>query len=406
MLPVSDEFLEKIKAGTRNIKARVEIVWTDSQIDKSIRMSANENARISWTYQAADAVENTPHKWLSLDGSCTLDGTYHPAPGSKKTAEEYQMGWWGRQLSDSNSNFATPYPTLTVSFTERPVFSLKVIGDNAREEYPVDFDINIYSNGSLIHTETVTGNTNIFWNRDVSDQNLEAITRMELVVKKWSHPGRQVKIVEFFTAIREIYEDDDILQLNLLEEREISEGSLPIGNISANEIDLRINNISGKFFAGNPDSPFFGLIKKNRRIRPYLGIELDDGTTEYHPLGVYWSGDWDTPEQEVYAGTTARDRLQLMDETEYSTSKVQQDVSLYQLAVDICEDYDLASNQYWIDLELQNFVIPYAYFEPVSHREALRQIATACAGQVYADRKGVVRLEGPSFIQNKYNVIL
>jgi len=48
--------------------------------------------------------------------------------------------------------------------------------------------------------------------------------------------------------------------------------------------------------------------------------------------------------------------------------------------------------------ELQEFLIPYAYFEPVSHRETLRQIATACAGQVYVDRKNVIRVEGPSFL--------
>jgi hypothetical protein len=41
--------------------------------------------------------------------------------------------------------------------------------------------------------------------------------------------------------------------------------------------------------------------------------------------------------------------------------------------------------------------VPYAYFESQSHREALRKIAEACLGQVYCDRNGVLRIEGPSY---------
>ncbi|MCK8826414.1 hypothetical protein MWH25_01455 [Natroniella acetigena] len=399
MLPVSEEFLEKIKAGRRNIVARVEVVWTDTQIDESIRVSNNEEARTSWDYQVADGVENTTHKWASLDGSWKL-GEYHLAPGSRETADDYQMGWWGKQFSDENGEFSAPYPTLTVSFFARPVYSLKVVGDNAREEWPIDFDINVYSGSELLYKKEVRDNPDIFWQGDVVDEELEEVTRMELVIYKWSEANRQAKIIEFFTSVRAIYEDDDILQVNLLEEREVSDGSLPIGNITSNELDIRLNNINGEFFAGNEDSPLFGLVKKNRRIRAWLGIELDSGVIEYQPLGVFWSGDWNAPEQEVYAETTARDRLQLMDESEFESSKVIEDTDLYELAEIIFDDYGLDDDQYWIDDELKEFQIPYGYFEPMSHREALRKIAEACVGQVYADRRGVVRVEGPSFLDN------
>jgi len=79
----------------------------------------------------------------------------------------------------------------------------------------------------------------------------------------------------------------------------------------------------------------------------------------------------------------------------------QQTVTLYNLAQNILRDAGLTEEEYFIDHELKQFPVPYAYFEPQSHREALRKIAEACIGQVYCDRNGIIRIEGPSFQQTQ-----
>jgi len=122
---------------------------------------------------------------------------------------------------------------------------------------------------------------------------------------------------------------------------------------------------------------------------------------EWVPLGTFWSGDWSAPEDDVYAATTGRDRLELLRKSTYSTSKVQQNKTLYDLAVAVLQDAGLKPEEYWVDPELQQYTVPYAYFEPQSHREALRKIAEACLGQVYCDRNGIVRVEGPSYLASK-----
>jgi hypothetical protein len=122
---------------------------------------------------------------------------------------------------------------------------------------------------------------------------------------------------------------------------------------------------------------------------------------EWVPLGTFWSGDWSAPEDGIYAQTTGRDRLELLRKSTYSTSQVQQNKTLYDLAVAVLQDAGLKSDEYWVDTELQQYTIPYAYFEPQSHREALRKIAEACLGQVYCDRDGIVRVEGPSYLASK-----
>ncbi len=124
-------------------------------------------------------------------------------------------------------------------------------------------------------------------------------------------------------------------------------------------------------------------------------------TEVFIPLGIFWSGDWDAPEGELYAFTTGRDRLELLRQTTYSTSTVQQNKTLYELTIAVLTDAGLAATEYWIDTELQDYLVPYSYFTSQPHREALRKIAEACLGQVYCDRNGIVRIEGPSFLQSQ-----
>lgn len=400
MLNVSREFQNAIRNDVRNIKAKIQIDWTDPFLDQTIVISANENSYNSFPEQVADNIENIPRKYASLDGSWILDGSYYLCPDTQDAADDNQMGWWGSSLSASDQTFVSPFPTLTVAFQARPIRSLKVVGDDARQEYPVDFNIYCYDgSGNVLHQENVIDNAAVKWEKDIT--NILNVEKVELEITKWSHANRQVKITEFFTSIQETYYDDDILLINLLEERAVSDGSLPIGNISSNEIDIRLNNISNRYNAGNTKSELYQLVKTNRRIKAWIGPELPDGTVEYVPLGTFWSGDWDVPGREVYAGTSGRDRLELLRESEYSVSQVKQNISLYDLAIDILQDAGVDTENYFVDSELQNTIIPYAWFDSTKHKKALRDIALASLGQVFASRNDVIRIEGPSYIQKQ-----
>jgi len=347
MYPVSTAFQTAVtKRNKRRNVGRIVIDWTSVATDESIAVVPSEEARTSQTRQTADGVLEPTHKWASLDGSWPLDGSYYLPPDTDLLAQLFEMGWWGSTLSLQDGSFpvfppalygnhlygaGTPYsrnscyPVLKVYFSARPVRALLVVGDKLRDEYPVDFDIRVYDDeGNLEHLEEVRGNQSWYWRKDVAGLGLSSISRMDLVVYKWSTAHRQVKILEFFTSLQETYEGEDIFLISLLEEREVNQGSLPIGNISANEITIRLNNVHGLFDAGNTGSKIYGLVKANRKIRAWLGVVKADGEEEYVPLGTFWSGDWDVPENEIYAETSGRDILELMSKTEYYTSAVKQ----------------------------------------------------------------------------------
>ena len=274
MYPVTQDFLDKMKADRRHVIARAVIDYTDPFMDQSIEIEASEQANVSYPQQTADSVDTATHKWASLDGSCVLDGTYHLAPPPEKLAQ-YQFGWWGKQLAGAGGAFVSPYPTLTIRHLPRPIRQLKVIGDTARGEYPVDFTIKLYAqNETILYTETVTGNTQVNWSKTLAVPVLD-VAKQVLEITRWSHAGRCAKIVELFTSIREVYETGDLISIRLLEEREASQGSLPVGNISANEITLVLNNEDKKFDIDNENSPLKNLLKPNRRIQVWLGISED-----------------------------------------------------------------------------------------------------------------------------------
>lgn len=402
MYNVSQEFINKMSSNTRRILGKVQIDYTGPFIDQSIVVTSNEDAIISYKGQVADAITGTYGKIASLDGSWVLDGTWVTAPLESTRG---QMGWWGSQLSGTGGAFTTPYPSVEIEFFPRPINNLLVIGDTARVEYPVDFTINLYTDTDkleLAYSEVVTANDSVIWTKAL-DEAETGIEIMELIITKWSHEGRQAKVIELYTSIQETYEGDEIFSIGLLEEREVSQGTLPVGNISSNEIDLKLYNRDRRFDAGNVDSNLYQLLKANRRIKAWLGAALDSEVVEWVPLGTFWSGDWNIPEQDIYAGVSGRDRLEQLRRSTYTSSIVEVNKSLYYLADSILQDAGLSIDEYEIDASLDLIIIPYSYFTRQSHREALRKIAESCLGQVYCDRDGKIRLTIPELSTEGFN---
>ena len=139
MYPISREFQEKIKKQfDRRTFGKIQIDYTSPFLDQSITVATNESANISFPSQTADSVSELFAKIASLDSSWVLDGTYALAPATTEEAETKQMGWWGAQLSQADGTFVQSYPTLIITHFARPINSLRVVGDNKRDEYPVD----------------------------------------------------------------------------------------------------------------------------------------------------------------------------------------------------------------------------------------------------------------------------
>jgi len=391
MYAVTQDFMERMRADKRRVDAKITIDYTNPLIDQSIAVQVSEQVP-SWPDQVVDGITEVPYRWASLDGSWVLEDSipWRLMPETEQEALLYQVGWWGEQLAGSDGSFAPPYPSLAVTHVVRAAHTLRLVGDSARGEYAVDFTIDLYGEGDvLLHREIVTGNTQIEWSKELPEP-VQGVVKQTVTITRWSHPGRQAKVVEFFTSIQQTYEGEQLVSVRLLEERETSNGSLPVGNISANELTVRLVN-DGRFDPDNEASPVHGLLLPNRRVRAWLGAEVN-GDIEWVPLGVFWSVEWGTESDVLEATVRALDRLEHLRKSIYRTSVVQQNVTAAVLAQAILLDAGLASADWVIEDELNDVVFPWAWFEPVSHREALRLLAEAAMAVVYCDRDGRVRI--------------
>jgi hypothetical protein len=411
MINVSTNFLNAAKATVRRPIAKVEICWTDPYIDNTIQATANDVNYTSYPAQVADNITSmgapklsVPVKYAHLGGTWKLDGTFRLAPGTAKKALDYQMGWWGKTRCKSDCTWNTN-PEITLTFGERPVHGILVVGDNGYNEYPVDFDVFVYLGEMLLVTREVRNNDGLIYNEDLMSEKITAADKMKLVIRKWSTPNQVVKIAEFFTGITVTYEGDDILSMNILEEMELSEGSLPVGNISSNEMDLKLQNIDDRYCAGNSDSMLYNLVKKNRRVKPYLGFKYEDGSKEYVPMGVFWTGDWTVPENEAYASTTCRDRMELLRKMTYSKSVLMENTTLYDIAESVLVSIkeQMPDFQYTIDSALRSIDVALAWFPRQDYMKTIKQIAQACLGHAYFDRDGVFKLVVTSFDPDNIN---
>lgn len=387
------------KQTVRRPIGKVKITWTDPLIDPSLDTEQSENNRVSYPIQVADQVSEVPKKWFHTnDTDVVLNGTFFSMPSTLQEARKSQVGWWGTQSADANGDFSpTNRPTIKVNFTKRLVEGFVVSGDNMLNEFPVDFDVLVSLKSGInyipLELKEIRGNTERVRSVFCDNPHFNA-QQIKLTIYKWNKPGKIVKIVEFYSAVIETFESDDILYMNILQEFEASEGTLPVGNISCNEIDLKLQNITDRFFSENTNSNIHNLIKRNRKIEPSIGFQYKNGNKEWIAKGLYWTGDWSVGDMNTGAQTTARDRMELMRKKDFPYETVfpsiLANVSLKFLLKTVLDSlFDYMYDFYYNIDDLDN-VYKVAHFDPEffkkkSYFGVIKELTAASLAYAYMD---------------------
>jgi hypothetical protein len=98
--------------------------------------------------------------------------------------------------------------------------------------------------------------------------------------------------------------DDYVVTTSLLEEA--TSGDTPFDTVSSNEFTLSLLNEESIFTPTNPDSPYYGKMKRGVKIIPFLRTsELDD----WGQIGEFYVTDWTASPTSSTATVTADDKL-------------------------------------------------------------------------------------------------
>jgi hypothetical protein len=226
----------------------------------------------------------------------------------------------------------------------------------------------------------------------------EPITAKAVIVyiTKAAKPNLPVAILEvsiLSTLLYKGYADaSDIMSIDLLEELTYEDEVEALGGVSANEATVVLDNSSGAFYFNNDRSVVSKLLRRNRKIEPWLGVEIVPGVIEWYKQGTYWSYRWNVPVGNLTATVVGFDTIGLLGTTSYEAHYVYRDKSLGEL-VDIVLN-DAKSHLYFlrwkVDPALYEVTVPYAWFGPDSHAAALRKISQAYPMHIYCDKDGVI----------------
>ena len=391
---------EASKKTVRHPTAKASIVWSDTSSENTIVTPLNFVNRAHITPQIITG-RGYQKQWAfcetdnPIESVARLDNCYAmPNATAGIYLGSFLVGWWGdgTSISDSNGYFATQ-PHLKIELYPIPFSNYEIKG-YMNQEYPLDFDLILTHHGNQTHIEEVRGNTSVNYIGALRDGEIKDVSQIDLVIRRWSHKGAFVKITAFIAVNANAYNEDDIVSLGILEETDGSIGTLPIGNISANELNLTLQNLEDKYFFGNTASLLSNSARTNRRIEAFIGFN-----NEVIPKGVFWSRDWEIADQGTTASTSALDRLGLLQDINYNglgninnqdadgEATYWKNKTLYAVATDVLMDLRnyMSDLEFDLDESLKRATIPIAFFQNQSYFDVIRIIAQAGCAFAYMD---------------------
>lgn len=352
----------------RKVYGKVEIIFSDSDISSISSVVVTDNATISHPEEVYKEAMGPTVKACTMDGNATMGGGY------QMMDDTCTIGWWGKDLSDEEGIFEN-YPTIEITFTERPIVSWIITGDTKLGEFPTNFLVQYLRGDIVIDYKEVLDNTLVQY-RLV--KTVLGVTGIRLAVYKWNKPNACVKLMRFFDTLIETYDESDLQAFELNEELCSEDASF---NLNSDSMSVTIYNKEGKFTRGYLQS----LLILDRKVKPYIGIE-SNGTINYIPLGTFYSEEWKVSDDGRLVTCTAIDKLMRLQNITYIGLSIQFVITLYDIAVDIFTKVGIPPSKYEISTALENFIIGDAFMPKSSVWDALQQIAYNGLCNIYIDR--------------------
>ena len=377
-----------MKSPERRIYGKVTVTYTDPLTEYSTpSVSVSSEAYNSMKAQVVDGIANVDSLFFVLYEN-DLSGRYSPISAAS------QVGWTSGAISDSDGFFAEP-PYLLLDFSSRPISECTIYFDDTHGSVAEDFTVEFSCESGTTVASHITGNTSSIVNVEVPALLVD-VAAIKITVTRTSKAHfpvviLDVPIVSTFTYAG--YQDDsDLISIHLLEELTYNDSVEALGGVSANEITVVLDNSNKYFNMNSTTSPVARHLRRNRKIEPYLGVEIISGEVEWYRLGIFWSYKWDIPYDELTASAIGFDTLGLLDTTVFTNHTVQVNKSIGELTEYILTD---AKNHFgtleWIiDEALYDVIIPYAWFDLKSHTNALRKLSLAYPIHIYCNRQGAI----------------
>ena len=353
----------------RKVYGKVEIVYSDKEISSNMGITVSGNSKISHPREVFEGYVSPTVRACTMDGNSDMSGSY------QMVDDTCIVGWWSGGLCGTGGVFEVK-PYIELSFVLRPIISWIIRGDDKLNQYPVDFTIEYKSNGEIVHTEEITGNSAI---EIKLEPKVNDITSIRMTISRWSTPNACAKVIQFYDKLYEEYTGDAMQMFEVNEEMCSTDGNY---NINSDTMTVTLHNTDRKFDKGYLRS----LMILGRKVQPSIGIEKD-GKVMYTRLGTFYSEEWQVEQDSQWVKCTAVDRLMRLQSQTYMGYPLTEQVSVYDLARDILLKSGHSENEFEISVDLKDMVIGLAYLPKTTIWDALQEIANAALCKIFVDRE-------------------
>ena len=172
--------------------------------------------------------------------------------------------------------------------------------------------------------------------------------------------------------------DNYLISATLLEEAQ-AESQTILGQVSSNELSFDLYNDTGIFTPTNTNSPYYGKIKKDIKVKAYGRAGVD---TSWDELGTFYVKSWSTAASGLVASVTANDKLYDVFDAPVPPYKVTKDVSVQ----DLLESYFAALG---VEATLRGdfgHMLQYAYVG-TNNKTFLNDLTNGALAMCYGNRR-------------------
>lgn len=332
------------------------------------------------------------HNQWKLDGSLSL----------LADVPTQDTGYISPVICNSQAIFEN-HPILSMNFTrvhENLIAGITIIWSEAFDECARDFKVTAYNGTTVVATTTITDNTS---NKTMVDLEVKNYNRIDIEVIEWCLPLKRARIEQVLVGFEAIFDKTDLIGYTHEQYADILTGDLP-----KNSIIFELDNVNQKY---NPDNPqgLYKYLLERQEIKVKYGYKLGNAI-EWIEAGVFYTSEWNAPQNGITAEFTARDLLEFMTDKFTTTST---SITLYNLALEALKLANLPVNsdgsvKWTIDESLKNITITIPQEFDYTIAEVLQLVANAGRCVLYQDRKGILHLVPISevltdYIINRFN---
>ena len=383
MINVSSKYKNKVytQDSARHFKGAVLLEFLDINAygDATLNgLADNDEAPISRINQLIDKRRVMSHKYATFEKDYfKLDGSFVVPP--KIDEGNSKVGWWSRDLCNSDGIFTTPVG-FAVVFTEgHSSAGLTLSFSELTNEYATDFIIRVFDNNHTpILVKHVVDNKNTTY---VLEDSLDNYYLVVVEILKWSHPFRRAKVTAIDFGIILTFRDRDLISFTVTEEINVTGDSLP-----ANELRFTVDNSDRRYNILNPEGHYRFLMER-QEVWATLSLEVEPNNYETINMGKFYLKEWKSDEGALTTTFTAFSVFDILENIMYIGYGA---TNLYDLAVDVLTKAGVT--EFIIDERLRE-IATNGFYEPIDSRKALYFIGMAGKAIVKQNRDGVVEIQ-------------